>query len=320
MVRNEFGQEQVDQCLVCRTTERKELFIGRDDRYGLSDHYPVVECMKCGLAYLATRPSESKLSELYGRFYPSTVTPSGKRGGKNFLRYKASLKNTPLWRMYQSVATPTNLYTKIHNIKGKSVLDVGSGLSRTAAAWVTRNGGRWTSLEANEHVNAYLNRLGLSCHTQSIEQFSQSTCEQFDYIVMSQVLEHAYYPYEFLKAGVSLLKENGRILVSCPNYDSIFRLRFGTQWAQWHIPYHVSQFGRKSLQALLSQVGLDLAEWSTVTPSGWFRVQRAKVKEVCFADTSTKSQIMLQLYLNARFQRVNAEGCGDAFVAVLKCF
>jgi len=313
----EFAYEEVRCCPVCACEKRREVFVGHDDRYGHPDVYPLVECTECGLAYLATRPMEKYVPELYRRYYssPSVGPDHLSRGILTWC--KERLKATVIWLIHQKIANPTNLYTKVTHVRDKAILDVGSGSVLAAASWVLRHGGRWASLEANEQVCAYLNRHGFSCYQQTLEQFSRSTPERFDYIVLSQVLEHVYHPVEFLKAALCLLKKGGSIIMSCPNYDSVFRTRYGTKWLHWHIPYHVSQFNRGSLEVLLQRVGLSIVEWKTVTPSAWFRAQRSLVDGERFSDTSIKSHLMLQLYLNARLWPVNEAGHGDAIITAL---
>lgn len=58
---------------------------------------------------------------------------------------------------------------------------------------------------------------GICADLMQTEWLDKFQGEQFDYILFADVLEHLYDPQAVLKSAVSLLKEDGAILVSLPN-------------------------------------------------------------------------------------------------------
>lgn len=312
---HEFGIEEVRGCPNCSGSQWQDLFIGYDDRYGHPDPYPVVECSKCQLAFLSARPLEENVPDLYSRYYPSPSVTSIHKSWKTSL--KGRLKKTPLWFAHQNLATPINLYTHIDINKNTAVLDVGSGPAIDTASWVIRNGGSWIGVEANKSICSYLNEHGIPIFNGSLEKFRDNYKEKFDYILLSQIIEHVYHPVEFMKTARELLKDTGRIVLSSPNYESMFRKQYSQKWLHWHIPYHVSQFSRTSLEVLAERAGLKIKKYITVIPSSWFRAQQALLKRGLYQDEDCKSSLPLQVYLNARYSSTNRSGRGDALIVML---
>lgn len=89
--------------------------------------------------------------------------------------------------------------------------------------------------------------------------------KQFDYIIFGDILEHTIDPWQILKDGRTLLKENGTILISIPNinhYNTIFSLIFRGRWPYRkrgiHDSTHLRLFTRKNLVEMYEQCGLEI--------------------------------------------------------------
>lgn len=85
---------------------------------------------------------------------------------------------------------------------------------------------------------------------------------QVDVITMGDVLEHLQRPMEGLKKAHALLKDNGILWLSTPNFESSFSKMFKAFDPMWCEPYHISYFSRKGLMALLEQAGFELLEYT----------------------------------------------------------
>ncbi len=313
-----FAVERVAGCPVCGSRRRTRLFAGNDDRYGHEGVYGVVECATCGLAYLEERPVEHELGEFYRLYYPAVaLAPSA--GRQSFVALvKARLRDSAVWGRYQRLVNPSNVYAHVTG-RGVDILDVGSGAALAGARWASRRlGASWVGLDLNPDVSAWAAAEGFEVTCRTLEDYATNEHRRFDYILMNQVIEHVYRPGEFLAAARALLKDFGRVIVSCPNYDSALRLRYGRKWLHWHVPYHVSHFTPRSLAVLARRAGLGVERWATVTPIAWYRAQQAVVAGARFTEVAMRTPPLLQMYLNVTLRRVNRSGRGDAMVAVLR--
>jgi 2-polyprenyl-3-methyl-5-hydroxy-6-metoxy-1,4-benzoquinol methylase len=314
------GIEQVTRCLVCDCQDQKPLFQGRDDRYGYPGAFTVVACPNCGLAYLSTRPQAAQVADLYQKYYPevnyevNTTEPVP--------AWKALLKNSPLMAAYLWIKiTRENLYANLPLRPGQRILDVGSGaVDLKDVRQIIRHGSEWLAVEVDEKKCRALATAGLQTFLGTIEAFQATGPAPFDYIVLSQVLEHVYQPRQFLDSCRSLLKPGGRIILSCPNYDSFLRKKSGDRWLHWHIPYHVAHYSHGNVRLLANAVGLHVAGFYTYTPVTWFFAQQQIARGRAYNDSFLGrhglrwGQRLLDYYL-APYHRQHQ---GDALFAELE--
>lgn len=309
--------ETVDACLVCGGERRQPLFWGHDDRYGCPGSYPVVECLGCGLAYLAIRPQASVLAHIYQTYYSPQLK---KTGGSCLGSFKQRIKKSIIGRFYwELVNPPDNLYRTFQLKPGMRVLDVGSGLPVAEVPRFVQAGGAWVGVEIDECICRALEAKGLVAYCGTLADFSQTNPNPFDCMVLSQVIEHIYNPREFMRLARDLLKPGGMIVLSCPNYDSFLRRHCKERWLHWHVPYHVAQFNRRTLALLAEASGLRLTRFRTVTPSNWYAAAVQLGRGLPYQEGWLRAKNRLnQRLLDKRLASLHNSDLGDALVANLE--
>lgn len=102
---------------------------------------------------------------------------------------------------------------------------------------------------------AVLSSLGIEAHAIDIAELSLSS--PCSVISMADVLEHMPFPGRGLEAANRLLRDDGVLLVSMPNKDSmLWRMLDGTRNnPYWGEIEHYHNFGRDRLYALLEEFG-----------------------------------------------------------------
>ena len=90
----------------------------------------------------------------------------------------------------------------------------------------------------------------------SLENFKSQ--EKFDLITLNHVLEHIEHPNIFLSKTKSFLKENGYIIVACPNINSLMFKIFRQKWYGLVPNQHRFQYSPKSLKFLLEKTGFKI--------------------------------------------------------------
>jgi O-antigen biosynthesis protein len=73
---------------------------------------------------------------------------------------------------------------------------------------------------AGKIAESYASKALVGGNAGDIEKYNWLTKlkgEQFDYIIFADVLEHLYNPWKVLEKSKTLLKNNGRVLISVPN-------------------------------------------------------------------------------------------------------
>lgn len=83
----------------------------------------------------------------------------------------------------------------------------------------------------------------------------------YSIITMGDVIEHVTDPKKALKNANRLLKEDGVLWLSTPNFESSFSKMRKFNDAMWLEPYHITYFCRESLEALAKKCGFQLREY-----------------------------------------------------------
>jgi 2-polyprenyl-3-methyl-5-hydroxy-6-metoxy-1,4-benzoquinol methylase len=86
----------------------------------------------------------------------------------------------------------------------------------------------------------------------------------YDAIVMNHVVEHIPDPVNLLRNCKRLLKENGRLVITTPNADSLGAVLFQSYWRGYEAPRHLNIFTPKSLRSILFKSGFDNPVLSTL--------------------------------------------------------
>jgi len=148
-----------------------------------------------------------------------------------------------------------------------SILEIGCGDGR-AMLQLASLGYAVKGIETDRNVEALARTLGLQVHIGTIESFD-SNGERFDYIIANQLIEHIIDFESFFESCRALLKEDGTVIFSTPNGDSIYRKIFKKRWINWHIPFHQNIFTLRSLRLLFQKQKFRITHIHITTPTAW---------------------------------------------------
>jgi 2-polyprenyl-3-methyl-5-hydroxy-6-metoxy-1,4-benzoquinol methylase len=146
-----------------------------------------------------------------------------------------------------------------------AVLDIGCGQGLLLKGFADR-GWRALGIEVSSSAAFHASEvLGLDVlvgerATEELEN------DSYDIISLWHVLEHAGEPKTLLNEARRVLKNDGKLLLSVPNFGS-FEARAGRQnWFHLDVPRHVTHFTEESLQATLDATGWKVTKKSYFTP------------------------------------------------------
>lgn len=230
-----------------------------DDRYGYPGRFSLLGCRVCGHKFLDATFSEDELVDLYGRFYPRGVLKL-----KSF-RPKVELHGFKTWLEGEHASA---FRWVPHDV---SVLDIGCGFGETLAYHAGR-GCDAHGIDADENLLRVAEHFGLNArvglfHARDYEP------DRFDYVTLDQVIEHALDPRTFLRDVATVLRPGGTAIVTTPNSNGYGGRLFRGRWINWHVPYHLQQFSRRSLTTLAADAGLEVVSLRTLTNSRWLHYQ-----------------------------------------------
>lgn len=252
------------KCPVCGNNHFREIKGFFDDRYGAPGKYCIKFCSKCGFGKTFPAIKDDKISAFYAKYYPlrnlsvSDVKNSVDKSGR-----------------FEKWILGTNNVAHQNIPRNKKVLDIGSA-SGVSLIEIKKRGSVGYGVEPNPNGKKLGSKLGLKVY-QGLITDNPFPKDSFDYVTASQVLEHVNNPVVFLKSAKKKLKDSGKIIVSIPNGDSIYRKVFGKIWINWHIPYHINHFSKKSVFLIAKKTGLKVTRIKTVTPNVWTAYQIAAI-------------------------------------------
>lgn len=247
-------------CVVCG--DRTELVIEGlfDLRFGVPGRYGIRRCVGCTLEQTSPRLAAADLAETYERYYNFRDSDSGTYGER-----REALIRSGLYRLWVRIDGDISFVRESGG--GRRLLDVGCNEGRNLALF-RRQGFRAEGVEPNPAAVASARRQGLTVFEGSVHDVPREA-GPFDVVVLSNVLEHVENPVQMLREVCERLAPGGEVWISCPNASSWARRVFGRSWINWHPPFHLVHFSRRTLSESLSRAGFEVASVETRTPALW---------------------------------------------------
>lgn len=263
-------QERGEACPVCGNLAKANIREAFDDRYGQPELFHLAACRSCDHWMTVPRLREGDLAGLYSSYYPRKLVNVAD------LRREAARVALPRAGLKRWWAGTDNQgqYTVRPN---EHILDIGSGsgLSLLEAAAL---GAKPYGVEADPNVQRIADELGLRIHIGSIHD-APFAGQQFDLIVLNQVIEHIPEPGDALDRIRTRLAPGGRVVMVLPNRHSLWCRLSGAKWINWHVPYHLHHFTAAGFRQFASRHGFRVARQRTITPNIWTVLQLRVMRE-----------------------------------------
>lgn len=207
---------------------------------------PVLRCNGCGQVFSGKTPCEEDIRKLYENYYSDGNTTLNEITQK---RYAELLRR---FRRYRE----TN-----------RILDVGCGFGFFLSAAMD-DGWRAYGTEISQSAFHYLEKLGIKDDQVFMGEVADMGLEEgsFDVVTMFEVVEHLPDPLRVLREIYSLLRKDGLLYLTTPNYDSMNRYLLGNFWSIIQPHEHLFYFTVGSLGRLLGRVGYEVRSFRT---TGW---------------------------------------------------
>ena len=202
------------------------------------DGMKVVECSRCGLAYLNPRPRPDHVRLLYHADY---FAGDGKTEEVGYCEDYTDEKAR--YHLSKAAEQRIGLIGKHMDLQGKSLLEVGCATGEFCDA-ASRTCRRVLGIDISEEILQVARERFPESSFRQAEIFDlESTGERFDVICAFEVIEHVLSPSGFLQKARGLLEAGGWLFLSTPNYDFASRLGPG-EWrgftTSWEHLYFLS--------------------------------------------------------------------------------
>jgi SAM-dependent methyltransferase len=218
-------------CALCGSYDSTILLSIGDQRYHTSaEIFDLSQCTNCGLIYINPRPKEDEL----GKYYPINYYCNLSKFAKIYLELLNMLKIRKI---------------KKFETDGK-ILDIGCGdgtflTSMKKARWETYG------IDISEDATKLsIGKLGENIFNCSLHH-CQFAPRFFDVITLNNVLEHLANPNEELAEIHRILKDDGILMISVPNIDSMQYTYCREHWIHLDIPRHLFHYSPNTICQML---------------------------------------------------------------------
>jgi SAM-dependent methyltransferase len=244
-------------CDQCGSRASTPLYHLTDTAHFIPGEFVLRQCQSCGLMYLSPRPTPQSITH----YYPADYSP-----------YRPPVEDERWalmrWMRRRKLSRRRQLIERYLGQPSGRVLDVGAATGlflheMTLAGWET------AGVElVSSAAEAARQRFGLEVFQGTLAD-APYTPESFDAVTFWDVLEHTFSPKHELGRAARLLRPNGIVALSVPNWDSFDRRLFGRHWQGLDSPRHLYVFSRPTLTRMLHEAGFGELYWLCFMP-GYF--------------------------------------------------
>lgn len=256
-------------CDFCGAEQGRLILEGPDRLHHLPGQFRFVQCDVCGWIWQNPRPTPRSIGFYYPDDYEPYITAiddesnAVKRWGRRYGMFKRC----------RAIAR--------RKLPGR-LLDIGCATGTFISEMRRLNGWQVVGVEPNERAANYARtRHGLQVYTGLLAD-AVFTPASFDVITMWNVIEHLHSPVRDLCRIYDLLKDDGLLVFTIPNLESLDARWFGPAWIGWDLPRHLYLFPRNVLSASLPRLGFSMLNLE------------------CLSGSADSFVMSLQLYLEGR--------------------
>jgi 2-polyprenyl-3-methyl-5-hydroxy-6-metoxy-1,4-benzoquinol methylase len=211
-----------------------------------------VRCAECATLYINPRPSLAVLAEYYAKsenyaYWNKYIFPASEKARREKIFKPRVARVLEICRRY--------------GIGGDVLLEVGAGFGifceeMTKAAAFKRIIG----VEPTPELARTCRERGLEIVEQPIEEVRLDTA--VDVVASFEVIEHLFSPRDFILQSRALLKDNGLLVLTCPNGQG-FDVEVLQAVSDTVDVEHLNYFNPRSLSRLVETCGFEVLEVST---------------------------------------------------------
>lgn len=237
------AHERLTKCPLCKSG----LFLNHAEvkDYAVSgEKFLLCQCTSCKLIFTNPRPKQEEISQYYQS--ENYISHRNKANNLTNLLYKTVRQYT----LRQKV----NWLNQYSSHKG-NLLDIGCGTGYFLQK-AKQNGWKTEGIEPNSLARNTAKKKGLKIFSDLIKIKEGN---KYQAITMFHVLEHIHDLRKTAKRVVSILEDEGTLLIAVPNYDSLDSKIYGEKWAGLDVPRHLYHFTKETMQVFAEKMGLYIA-------------------------------------------------------------
>ena len=235
-----------NSCIICHKTAK--LVLEEFNGYAEDQKFNIYYCPSCNTSFVWPHQVSQ---DIYNHIYSqANVIP----GYNRYALYAKEIRNkkNPLDYLAGKEAVYYAVKETLLGTKDKTIqiLEVGSGLGYLTYA-IAREGYDIKGIDISEDaVKKATGRFGNYYMCDDVYHFAASHIEQFDLIILTEVIEHVPEADSFCNILIQLLKDNGKLLISTPNKSAHPP---NVYWYTELPPVHLTWFSEETFKKIAEQ-------------------------------------------------------------------
>ena len=246
----------IEKCLICESSQLRRM-----KKYK-KDH--LVKCIECGFVFSGILPTIVETNAVYSNYT---------RGN--------SLTNVSIQKNHDLAKKLLAVYGKNNNLSALKVLDIGCGDGYLLSTFL-QLGCDVYGTEFDEESITICKNKGITmldggmlpCVSVDIKD-----SDKFDLIIMTEVIEHIQNPIDVISNAYNLMKNNGIMYFTTPNFNSLERRILGSDWGMIGYPEHLSYYTKSTMNKLLIENNMQQIYIQTINISIYRVVQFFNAKK-----------------------------------------
>lgn len=215
--------------------------------YRENTSYDIYECIVCEASFSDPLVSDPTI---YNAIYSQAASIPGY---ERYIRYSKLVKK--MKHPLDTLANAENAYWAVRealtinfpNKKNVSIIEIGSGLGYLTYS-LNKEGYTSKGIDlSDEAVSKARARYGDYYEAGNLFLLADKYKENFDCVIMTELIEHVEDPKAFIEASLSMLKKGGKLIITTPNKSWAPK---GSLWGSDAPSIHLWWFAEKSIVML----------------------------------------------------------------------
>lgn len=227
-------------------------------------------------------PTEEELNRFYDlpRYHAYMSNTQQSKGTRWSLASKLAFKVA--WWNDRGITDPIPSIMQLVSTSKPSLCDLGCGGGQFLSKMMNL-GARPLGVDPSLASQKTVLSLGIKFYLGTAEKLPAELKERrFDLVTLFHSLEHCHNPGLALSNAVSLLKQDGLLVLDVPNLDSPGFRKYRQVW--WHTDAgrHLHFFTQRSLEKLLSKAGVRPVKWEFCGFAHQFTPEYIEAMSICW--------------------------------------
>ncbi len=251
-------------CRTCGSNLKSNSYIVKEMMFLSKEEFGYDQCGACESIQIAELLDHSSLSKHYPRDYYSFNPDSARTNWvkdalKNFVRTardRGVFGRSFIGQLIERVKPEPSTVMLIHQVgvrKDQKILDVGCGAGALLNRLARLGFGNISGIDPFLRGDTVTSE-GVQLRKRHLAELE----DQFDVIIFNHSFEHLPDPQSELRTARHKLRPNGLCLIQMPTPSSQAWDDYGTDWAQWDAPRHLTLMSRKGMSILAANCGFQL--------------------------------------------------------------